>query len=25
LLTGVVVLTLLLSYLTWRIDWDEQV
>ncbi|XP_073260134.1 protein DETOXIFICATION 24-like isoform X3 [Populus alba] len=25
LLTGVVVLTLLLSYLTWRIDWVEQV
>ncbi|KAB5529645.1 hypothetical protein DKX38_019726 [Salix brachista] len=25
LLSGVVVLTLLLSYLTWRTDWDEQV
>ncbi|KAJ6877441.1 hypothetical protein NC651_030243 [Populus alba x Populus x berolinensis] len=25
LLTGVVVLTLSLSYLTWRIDWVEQV
>uniref|UniRef100_A0A6N2NHF0 Protein DETOXIFICATION n=1 Tax=Salix viminalis TaxID=40686 RepID=A0A6N2NHF0_SALVM len=25
LLSGVVVQTLLLSYLTWRIDWEEQV
>ncbi|KAJ6433968.1 hypothetical protein OIU84_017640 [Salix udensis] len=25
LLSGVVVLTLLLSYLTWRTDWEEQV